>query len=74
MTGYQIIHDLQRITALEARSAQATAPTIIDTERPARPPRAASLRLQATAVLRRLADALEPAPLDGIPSRNGSGC
>jgi hypothetical protein len=74
MTGYQIIHDLQRVTALEARSARATAPTVTEPERPARAPRAASLRLQATIVLRRLADALEPAPLDTLPSRNGSGC
>lgn len=74
MTGYQIIHDIQRITALEARSAEATAPTVIAPERPARTPRLVSLRLQATVYLRRLADALEPAPLESIPSRNSSGC
>ena len=74
MTGYQIIHDLQRVTALEARSAEAMAPTIHEPERPTRPPRMASLRLQATIYLRRLADALEPAPLDTVPTRNGSGC
>jgi hypothetical protein len=74
MTGYQIIHDLQRVTALEARSAQATAPTVNESERPVRTPRLATLRLQATVYLRRLADALEPAPLDTVPSCNGSGC
>ena len=74
MTGFQIIYDLQRITALEARSAEATAPTVKEPERPTRPPRVASLRLQATVYLRRLADALEPAPLDTVPSCNGSGC
>ena len=74
MTGYQIIHEIQRITALEARSAEANAATVTVPERSTRTPRLASLRLQATVYLRRLADALEPAPLDSIPSRNSSGC
>jgi hypothetical protein len=74
MIGYQIIADVQRIAHLEAQSAQPNAPIVPVTERTPRAPRIALLRLQMTIVLRRLADALEPATMETSPSQKSSPC
>jgi hypothetical protein len=72
--GYQIIADVQRIAHLEAQSARPNAPVIPEPETVVRAPRIASLRLQMTFVLRRLADVLEPAPMETVPTQTSSPC
>ena len=74
MIGYQIIADVQRIAHLEAQSARPDAPTVPTPETIVRAPRIASLRLQMTIVLRRLADALEPAAMETVPNRKSQPC
>ena len=74
MIGYQIIADVQRIAHLEAQSALPNAPVVPTRERPPRAPRIASLRLQMTFALRRLADALEPTAMETVPSQERSPC
>jgi hypothetical protein len=74
MTGYQIISDLQRVVALEARSARPEAPVHPVEEQAPRTPRVASLRLRMTIALRRLADVLEPATMETVPNQKSSPC
>ena len=74
MIGYQIIADVQRIAHLEAQSARPNAPVVPEPDSIARPSRVASLRLQMTLALRRLADALEPAAMETVPNQKGQPC
>jgi hypothetical protein len=74
MIGYQIIADVQRIAHLEAQSARPNSPVIPGPETGVGPPRIASLRLQMTFALRRLADALEPAAMETIPNQKRQPC
>jgi len=74
MIGYQIIADVQRIAHLEAQSALPNAPVIPEHQSYMRAPRIATLRLQMTLVLRRLADALEPAAMETVPNQKSQPC
>ena len=61
MTGFQIINDVQRIAATEARSAEPAAPVRPDHVRALRGSTVLAIRLQLTVALRRIANRLEPA-------------
>jgi hypothetical protein len=74
MIGYQIIADVQRIAHLEAQSARPNAPVVPEPVPMERAPRIASLRLQMTLALRRLADALEPAAMETVPNQTSQPC
>ena len=75
MTGYQIISDLQRIVALEARSGEPNAPIRPERIRTPRGSLLAATRLQLTSALRWAADVLEPSPAQrehfATPERGG---
>lgn len=73
MTQYWISQDVLRTLAKDALSALPDAPVVV--EKTVRPnmQRFASLRQLATSGLRRLADALEPAPMPA-PATGDGGC
>jgi hypothetical protein len=76
MTGFEIITDLQRIVAMEARSGEPTAPVRPDPIRLPRQSVLALARLQLTGFLRWAADIVEPAQprAETFPSQQRGSC
>jgi hypothetical protein len=72
MITHPIVTDLARMTAREAQSALPNSPVVPDSVRRSRVMPA--VRLQLTAALRRVADALEPAPAEPTTAKSSSGC
>ena len=67
-----IVFDLERMAARVGNSALPNAPVVAEPDR--RAPRLPAFRLRLTVALRRLADLLEPAPIETATGRSASGC
>ena len=69
-----IVVDFARLATQEARSALPDAPVQADQSRAPRGRVIPAIRLQMTNALRRIADALEPAPAEPATAGPNSGC